>query len=567
MRAQTAMELAVFGGILIFVVSVIVRQAMGAGYAQNQYLRAMRQAMSTSFRYSEGLLGTGDDASHNTTSILFIEDRLTADSAKYGAIDRTPYIVSGSATHSRNLFLPVDAGENKNLPVFDMFINGKHFPFQLARFKTVNLAQRCKNVGPPCPAECKGDCSANSVQFFPGDNLCRDSCNPVFCNAGAGECAATSAKTWPMPWVANCVQYTGLCQETCLTSGCTTCCDPGAGDCLVGSGVTFEATIGCAQLYGIMYNHDGFVEWCDGIGIPCPSCPGPGCNFSADERFDLDRDGVLGALDDPDEPDGAQRETFAWQWYSALGVDETEEYPLYLVGGGGSTSLIGRGEGIVIESMDCERDCATEQRNTSVDMDGDLKREHIMADTKVVDAATGVITRFTNVMDSQDGDLDFTRGDSDAGPDAGLTRNTWMYVRVRDGTYLLIKEGNLYGDGLQYIRTTQKKDQIDLIERRIQLSNDTDRFCDRNGDVTALGSPDWAAAGWNASIPNPVEACNGCSTSGNINLTCMDEDPAGDGTQPPIIFVRSRVVDRHGRKWITETTSDPYVEFVAPGGP
>ena len=532
-RAQTAMELAVFGGILIFVVSVIVRQAMGASYAQNQYLKAMRQAMSTSFRYSEGLLGTGDDASHNTTSILFIEDRLTADSAKYGAIDRTPYIVSGSATHSRNLFMPVQAGVDRNLPVFDMFINGKHFPFQLARFKSVNLAQSCRGFVGTCPAECKGDCSAGSVQFFPPS---------------------------PRPWESNCVQYTALCEETCLTSGCTTCCNPGAGDCAAGSGATFEARIGCAQLYGIMYNHDGFVEWCDGVGIPCPSCPGPGCNFSADERFDLDRDGFFGVLDDPDEPDGAQRETFAWQWYSVLGVDETEEYPPFVYGemNSGSTDLIGRGEGIVIESIDCEEDC-DESRNTSVDMDGDLKREHIMADTKVVDGTTGVILRFTYVMDSQDGDLDFSRGDSDVGPEPGLTRTARMYARVRDGTYLFIEEDKLYGDGLQYIRTTQKKDRIDLIEREIQLSNDTDRFCDSGGNPTA--------AGWSISIPNPVEACNNCSVAGNINLTCMDEDPAGDGSRPPVIFVRSRVVDRHGRKWITETTSDPYVEFAAPGGP
>ena len=148
-------------------------------------------------------------------------------------------------------------------------------------------------------------------------------------------------------------------------------------------------------------------------------------------------------------------------------------------------------------------------------------------------------------------------------------KNTRMYSFVRDrgvgGTYLLIEEGKLYATSAnQYIRTTQKRDRIDLVERTIQLSNDTDRFCDRNGNVTAVGSPDWADAGWSANIPNPVEACGNCSSSANIQATCIDEDPAGDGTQPPVIYARSRVADLHGRKWITNTSGDDYVDFVTP---
>ena len=42
LRAQTALELAVFGAILIFVVGVIIRQALSSAYMQNQNLRAMR---------------------------------------------------------------------------------------------------------------------------------------------------------------------------------------------------------------------------------------------------------------------------------------------------------------------------------------------------------------------------------------------------------------------------------------------------------------------------------------------------------------------------------------------
>ena len=147
-KAQTAIELAVFGAILIFVVGVIVRQALNASYTQNQYLRAMRQAMTTSYRYSADLMGGNQQASHQTATVLFVEDRLTADSGKYGAIDRTPYVTSASATYSRTLFYTLDADEDSNLPQYDMFINGRHFPLTTARFKAVELAKSCAGASP-----------------------------------------------------------------------------------------------------------------------------------------------------------------------------------------------------------------------------------------------------------------------------------------------------------------------------------------------------------------------------------------------------------------------------------
>src|SRR3989338_4258614 len=165
-QAQTAMELAVFGAILIFMVGVIVRQALSSAYAQNQNLRAMRQAMTTSYRYSGGLTGLGNPpgdgtASHQTASILFIEYRLTAESAKHAAVDRTPYVVGASATYSHNLFLPLDVGEEYNLPVYDIFINGKLFPFTTAAFKPVPLVSMGPCAGmDPCPSGCSNACSA-----------------------------------------------------------------------------------------------------------------------------------------------------------------------------------------------------------------------------------------------------------------------------------------------------------------------------------------------------------------------------------------------------------------------
>lgn len=548
-RAQTAMELAVFGAILIFVVGAIVRQALSAGYMQNQSLRAMRQAMTTSYRYSAGLTGGGGggsgDASHQTTSILFIEDRLTAESAKYGAIDRTPYVVSAAATYSRNLFLPVDAGEDFNLPVFDIFVNGKHLPLTTARFKRVHLVDM-------------GLCSNN-------------------CDSSCTDCSGGSTELYQIPdpaveWEPNCLEQTGACASMCVRQDCTSCCT----DCSPISTQTFARTLGCAKLYDVVYNHPGFTEWCDHDGGPSPrscdpacppSAPGvgvPGCNLSADERFDLDRDGST------DVP-GAERSDFFWQWFLVMGWDAGFELPLFYDINGNSIpgsfqQTLLRGEGIVLESSDCKEDCKS-PRHISVDVgdrdsfgDLDLKREGIMVNTKKVDRATGIIKEFV-VMDRQDGDLDLTRGDSDPGPDPGLQKDVKMYSFVRgsgdDGTYFRVEEGKLYaasGDTTQYIRTAQKKDQIDLIERVIQLSNDTGRFCTDAGAVN--NDPDI----WPAGLSNPVEVCGNCFEAGNIQRTCMDKNFK-------IIIVRSRVADRRGRKWITSTEADDSVTFTLPPGP
>lgn len=539
-KAQTAMELAVFGAILIFMVGVIVRQALSAGYLQNQSYRAMRQAMTMSYKYSGGLMGVGGPdgtASHNTASILFIEDRLTGDSAKYGAIDRTPYVASASATHSRNLLMPVDANEVLNLPIYDVFINGRHFPFTTAAFKPVELAKSCKNAS-PCPGtattECKGDCSGTSVQFYPA-------------NAS-------------VEWEDKCAErvITTPCSVDCNPVGCGVIIDPitGLSVCNTAGSWTQTQTVGCAKLYDVIYNHPGYLEWCDDEagGTPCPLAGDTGYNLTADERFDLDRDGSFSDQPSgyvpPGDPPG-ERLDFFWQWYLVLGWD----------GEPVTTSFASNPVTITItQNPDLKGAGVDADAHTAVDVDQDLKRERVMADTKAVDSTTGIITGFT-VMDMQEGDLDFTRGDSDAGPEPGLQKDVKMYSSVKGGTYLLLEEGQLY-DPIpgQYIRTTQKKDQIDLIERSFQLSNDTGRFCDAGGALNITGI-------WTPGLPNPVEACNDCFTPANVAKTCMVQDPAGDGTQPPVIYVRSRVVDRRGRKWVTNTSSDDYVDFVLPSEP
>jgi hypothetical protein len=537
---QAAIELAVFGAILIFVLGVIIRSALNASYLQNQNLKAMRMAMSTSFRHSEGLAGGGGgagDASRNSASVLIVEDRLTANSAKYGAIDRTPFIFSGSATHSRNLFLPVDADEDFNMPVFDVFVNGIHFPFSTAKFKRV------------CLAETEGECGVKDVdydEFAPvtWDPLCATQC-PTSVALRPQGCPACPEEQ--LPGCPTCVMCPAgppgppctVPSPTCPPASCPVCESPSA--------------VGCARLYSRVPNHPLIEKWCDHDGGALVNqCPVN--NISADERFDLDRSGG------PDVPgtQGTPRSEFSWQWFAVMAFDETRD---------AKKTFLNFAEGLTTSDN---------SQNLEVDIDGDIKTERIMEYSEVLPA--GVITKVI-VMDFQEGDMDFSINDGDTKPRPGFTRDVEMRTYTREGTYLLIDEGKLFNDNRQYIRTAQKQDQIDIIMRFFQLSNDTGRFC-YNGVPT-----DWENPPVNPitgrpvvsgveGLKNPVEACNNCFTTANMSKTCMftgdlaNLDENGNlNPRHPMIYVRSRIENRRGRKWVTDRGGDTNIDFGTPPVP
>jgi len=277
---------------------------------------------------------------------------------------------------------------------------------------------------------------------------------------------------------------------------------------------------GVKKLYTIIDNHPKITRWCDDgaspLAVACPgavcsSSLGPGCNLSGDERFDLARDGTTVVP-------LSERERFSWQWYLVAGWDES----------GGAPAPFG--EGINVDA----------HKNVAVDVDGDLKMEQIES----VVSDEGKITS-VNIRDYQDGDIDTTFHDGDTGHKPGFTRDARIYTFVKDsgnpseGTYLRIEEGKLYNTDDQYIRTASKKDTIDVIERVFQLSNDTGNICSGTTPVP------------------PVEACGACFTTDNITKTCMERYSGN----PPVLFIRSRISDLRGRKWVTPTGSDPYVEF------
>jgi hypothetical protein len=131
---QSATELAIYGAILIFVIGGIVSAAFSSSFQQSQQLKAMRQAMLSSWESSKK-----KETSGNSTSILYIQDKVSPDLNKYGPADRVPNIISSSGTFTAQLMQPIDWPDDpvevdKTIPVMDVFVNGQHFKFKMAGF-------------------------------------------------------------------------------------------------------------------------------------------------------------------------------------------------------------------------------------------------------------------------------------------------------------------------------------------------------------------------------------------------------------------------------------------------
>jgi len=480
-KAQTAIELAVFGAILIFILGVLIRYATNFNFVQNQSLEAMRIAFRESF-----LAGQAESASRNSASILFIEDRKEAENTKYGSLSRTPYIVSGNGIFTQNLYLATDWGHTENLPIMDVFINGRHFTFTTAGFKAVRLAL---TLGEGADDFEKNHCKRGPVESYP---------NPP-----------TNSKI--IGWDSDCL-------------------GPGKG---------------CATLLTRIERGD-LSKFCN--SSPCPYNSG----FDVNNRFDLDRDGAT------DVTGATTRQAFAWQWDRVKATNRN----------------INLKNGI----------------NVSLDVDGDLKEEQIIKmisqecviytphettvalSSNVFDAGKRIAQpgaiKIVFVIDPQEGDLDFSYNTVDQNkynlPQPGLTDHSSMLSMTRppgpgrDGTGLEVMEGRLYGTG-QFARQTQKQDRIDIIERKIQLSNDTGRMyncidadpdngCD-NPDVRVV-CPDpfpkpvpWPvnSKGFVTETKDYVSCCSGA----NSNRTCFDR-------KSRVLYVRSAVQDTRGRRWITD---------------
>ncbi|HLD88306.1 MAG TPA: hypothetical protein VI955_03190, partial [Candidatus Omnitrophota bacterium] len=417
----------------------IIRTAVSSGQGQEASLKAMRNALVESSKSTPGdpSRGVPGNTSRISPSMLYLEDRLSPDFGKYGSTERAPFTAQGSGSMTNLLMYPLDVDEledsynrptNRHIPVMDMFINGKHFTFTLARLVNKSFSPSCGGT-PRCVGPSGG-----------WDFSCKDGRGcPIFyetiVNMEDGNAISSDASSE--------ARQEALEKRFCVSSG---------------------------------------------------QCPGL---LTGPERFDLNHDGNFS-----NDPPSSLYAKMTWQWRGVQAMDDNEDdgKPLHIDADHGSYP--------------------------SFDVDGDGQEETIYEVNYNGDGiATGAV-----VFDSQEGDLDMTSPDVAAGK-VGLLNDMAIYTKPAfgspKGNYLLMQQGRVWGLDGGLIRSVNRKDQADLVERRVQLSNDTGRMCD-------------------GSVPD-VEVCGGCLSVNNIARTCFDG-------ASKILYVRSRLLDKQGHFWKTDAS-------------
>jgi len=124
--AQSATELAVFGAVLVFVLGLLIKYTLSFHYTQGLQAQSFRKALVLALGGTSG-------------SVTMIEDRDMPDvSSSLPVSQRTEYLGSGSANCSNILFNPLGYGDPAQIPLMDIYINGKHYSFRLADYRTYN---------------------------------------------------------------------------------------------------------------------------------------------------------------------------------------------------------------------------------------------------------------------------------------------------------------------------------------------------------------------------------------------------------------------------------------------
>jgi len=567
--AQAAIELAVFGAILIFILGTIVRTAVGNGYAQNENFKAMRMALLASWNSSKAA-----NMSRTSASILFVEDRLSPDLNKYGSLDRSPNISQGSGTFSFEEMYPLSQTEvASNLPIMDIYINGQHFPFTTAAYVANRTITRpsCPSGGPYPPltdggtltqAQClQNQCLRNEREWAGGivnasqfDNVIPvatlDSTTSATLTANgnaifkalinAGLLATSGSGTGTSAVVTT--AYTQMPTTFSITDPVTN--QP---DILTSQEIgQIQSILSAAQYpYKLFYTNEvnGTPQF---VTTPPTSCVSnmttsdalcssltvldangnSYTNSNGDMQYDLLRLGnytfALGtdsSVDTQFPLGGPMRNYIAWQWAAVAAT--------------GATSI-----GLN----------ASNNQYPQLDIDGRLQVVTVYSINQNADGTPTV-----SYEDPQGGDIDGTWNLASCGPKPGLENDAQIFTFTQSGTYLQILEGKLYNPETdQFVRSVNKKDTIDLIQREIQLSNNTGRFCN--------GSSPLATVGGDGVDPNPVEVCiapssgQSCFSSlQNFSSTCFDENDN-------MLFVRSRLQDQRGHFWMTDATGQLQVQ-------
>jgi len=596
---QAATELAVFGAILIFLIGTIMRTAVGNSFTQDYNFKAMRMAMLAS--WNDTKINQGPNASavtaHNSASILFVEDRLSPDASKYGDIDRNPFVAQGAGTFTYNLLYPLSDAQdiNAGLPVMDVFINGVHFPFSMSSYVIKNEISRQSS----CPSNTStcayNQCMRNLTEWVGG-------------NVSEGSFASTQFAP-VVPLTKACAALTpATAQKNCQVdnNALVIFSDLITADVLVGTaGSVYNSAntalvnpslttpfVDTAQWQGFvsMYNSsfsgqinksylNAILKVVQTTGtqyklfyniVPngstdpqfmqtAPTCSQHPCKnneLSADRSFgsyagtdlmfDLQR--IYNPYPNPSLVPDSMRSSIGWEWQATAGT---------------TANMIGLNK--------------DQQQYPSLDIDGRLRPVTIY---DISQAPNG--DPIVSYEDPDGGDIDSGWDPSiSCGPKPGLLTGSEIFTFTGNGTYLQVNEGKMFNpESGQVVRSVNKRDTVDLVQRMIQLTNNTTRFCTpcadgsacvqnsngvyacSNGNGCVINGPGTnLCTGANCANPNSVEACvsessgtpRPCFTTTNMPLTCYD-------TTSNILYVRSRLQDRRGTFWMTNTSGQLKVQ-------
>ncbi len=574
---QAAIELAVFGAILVFILGTIVRSAVGNGYAQNENFKAMRMAMLASWK-GTSIEPPGPGAlaniSHNSASILFVEDRLSPDFNKYGDVDRNPFIAQGSGTFSYNLFYPWQPGVDpvvNLIPIMDVWINGQHFPFTTATYTSQTITRLTS-----CSSDCQASspqqqqCLQNQInrnqrewaggtidksQFYsviPGtldqativndvnaifNELVNEGNITLIGTQGASVNSSTLSSAFTA-WLEATISGTGQAQVDQIQN-------------ILQSNQTQYKLFYTMQVNGTPQFSPAAPSTCSGkdnalcTSLTLPDANGsPYLNSSGDMQYDLQR---LGYYTTPpptcaSSPCESVDQQFPYTGLSSC-ADSSVAMRCYVAWQWAATP------GTTAASIGLD---TTSNVYPNYDIDGRLKTVTIYGISGPSNSPT------VTYEDYQGGDIDGAWDSNSCGPKPGLQSGSQIFTFTKEGTYLIIKEGKLYNPETdQFVRSQNKRDTVDLIQRTIQLSNNNGRFC----PVVNGGASFVAPATLSDGTPNnPVEICvptgssdNCFSSEQNIKSTCFDENDN-------MIFVRSRLEDRRGHFWMTDASGQLQVK-------
>jgi len=552
--AQSVVELTIFGAIVLFILASIFRQGFAKSTVNEMKLRTFRTAMTESYKTSQRqYTGNRDSSARNTATVISVKDVLSVDAGqKVGTRERIPTAASSSATFTRNMFLPYEEGEEPwSEPVVDYIVNGQRFVFLMGRSVEIKLKESTLEK-----------CGEHPDGGYPG-----------FLPPPLG----------PACWAENCLKFY--------------------------NGIEWELQ-GCPVIYRIADKGDS--EFCDAVEDDGCSKNMTSCSrFDLNLDGDCEDPGDVKSGDTfpPDDPGGTPlREIFSWQWVRVPIVPKEHRDDIVL----GADDIRCEDEPGAISPEEwttcgADSDCVEDLPNNCLhyrtiklgedyraDVDGDIEREEVIQRFSIdkdpwSDNGHPIVVTI-QYDDPHGGHIAFDRGN----PSGLKMEESQMFTFTKsepgekvEATYYRVEEGRLFDLEGQFIRTTTRQDSVDVIQRKFVLLNNLDhvsgeegRYCYKEGGewkIRTWGSSSWAEEHAVKGLENPVEVCvdpeeggwswvdgelvppavHPCFSSANLYKTCMQvgypKEPLGSGYYVlPEIYVRSRVRDLRGRRWITK---------------